>query len=414
MTTTLSPAGDQPIVAARQLVASVAASHCGLVRAKNQDAFLENPRLGLWAIADGMGGLASGERASRAVVDALARLEPGTALADRVEVCMIQVNDDLRWEAAMSDGGSMMGSTVVVLLVEGQGFVCLWAGDSRLYRWRNGSLQRMTSDHTPRQALLNAGLVQPEHPMLQGLDHMVSRAVGIEDTFRFDRVEGVIEPGDLFLLCTDGLSKVIDEAVICTMLGSAIPAHAIQHLIQAALLAGGPDNVTAVIVGEHAPSSGGEPGATDRYGDQDTAIQLSSPPAPPRAAGERVVWLGISCALLVGLLSIGLQNTELHLQIVATNPAIIRQVRTGLLGVEGRATVAVIAVCLLLTAAVLGRVGRRPPLLAYVGAVALLVATGVAIISATDLGNPFIIIITAHLRLPALPLPASRFIDFMN
>jgi len=234
------------------ILTSAGASHRGCHRTDNQDAFLERHDIGLWAVADGMGGLAHGARASQAIVQALTGLKPGAGLADRVGACLAKVNDDLHWDATMTDGGRMMGSTVVILLVTGDRFLCLWAGDSRLYRWRRGSLLRVTSDHTPIQGLLDAGLVRDEQA-LRGLDHVVTRAVGTQVGLDLDRIEGVMETGDIYLLCTDGLSKVVDEGAIASLLVSDGPARAVDRLIAAALAAGGPDNVTALVVSEPAP-----------------------------------------------------------------------------------------------------------------------------------------------------------------
>jgi serine/threonine protein phosphatase PrpC len=413
------------------------------VRTNNQDAFLEYPELSLWAVADGMGGLASGELASRAVVEALARLEPGEGLADRVDAALARVNDDLRWQAEMSEGGRMMGSTVVVLLIEERSFVCLWAGDSRLYRWRNGLLQQLTSDHTPIQELLDAGLVRPGQAPNRALDHMISRAVGTELVCKLDRIEGAIEPDDIFLLCTDGLSKVIDEATIGVLLGADTPVRAVQHLIEAALLAGGPDNVTALIVAVEEPAPVMEFRLPDRLDGEDTltshpgdragprgaaeasvAVPAVSesvlaepemtnrhgrPAAAPRTVGERVAWFGILLALVVGLLGIGLQKTELRLQFVATIPGVEDPDMTALADVERRLVLVVAAECLLIAAALLGRAGRRWPRLAHVGTVALVTGVGAAIVGLTDLGN--LNFLPTPIRLPALPLPVSWLVE---
>jgi serine/threonine protein phosphatase PrpC len=438
MTTTSSP--QRP---AALRTASAAASHGGRVRANNQDAFLEYPDLNLWAVADGMGGLASGEVASRAVVEALASLEPGAGLADRVDATLGRVNDDLRWQAEMSEGGRMMGSTVVVLLVEERSFVCLWAGDSRLYRWRNGFLQQLTSDHTPIQGLLDAGVVRPGQAPNRALDHMISRAVGTEIVCKLDRLEGVIEPGDTFLLCTDGLSKVVDETAIGILLGADVPDEAVRHLIEAALLAGGPDNVTALIVAVGAPAPVAECRTPDRPDGGDTltrtpgdragprraaeasvAVPAASesvlaepeminrhgrPAAEPRTAGERVAWFGILLALVVGLLGIGLQKTELRLQFVATIPGVEDPDMTALADVERRLILVVAAEGLLVAAALLGRAARHWPRLAPAGTAALVLGVGAAIVGLTDLGN--LDFLPTPVRLPGMPLPVSWLIE---
>lgn len=411
----------RPAAFHRRSMTSTGTSHRGRVRASNQDAFLEHPELGLWAVADGMGGLASGERASRAVVDGLARLEPGEGLVGRVEVCIAQVNDELRSEAAMSDGGKTMGSTVVVLLADGRNFTCLWAGDSRLYRWRRGTLQQLTRDHTPMQDLLDAGLAPNSY---RGLDHIINRAVGTEAVCRLDRIDGTIEPGDLFLLCTDGLSKAIDASQIGSLLGSDIPSRAVQHLIGAALLAGGPDNVTTVIVGEAAAGSVDTSGPADRTIVTDCGLQVPIEPSvdgvpahqdratpPRRPLGEWVAWLGMLLALLLGLLSIGLQKTELRLQFAAVDPAsmAVAPILDDLSDIEGRMAMDAFAEGFLLIGTLLGLVGRRTPLLALTGAAAIVIGLAAAVVAITDLGDPTVL--TDRISLPILPLPVSQLFD---
>jgi hypothetical protein len=337
----------------------------------------------------------------------------------------------------------MMGSTVVVLLVDGPAFICLWAGDSRIYRWRNGSLQQLTSDHTPIQGLLDAGLVPTDHASYKGLDHMVNRAVGTEVTFKLDRIDGVIQPGDAFLLCSDGLSKVIDEAAIATLMGSDIPARAVQHLIEAALLAGGPDNVTAVIVGEHGPvvpvedtweverpvaveaalraPTDRSSGRRDPLLAQDPAAGPGRGRAPPAAGpaprwrpGEKLAWLAVVLALLVGILGIGVQKTELLLQLAASDPGSVdaAPVLDDLSDIEARLTLIVLAEGLFLAAVLLGLGARRLPSLSYAGAAVILVGVAAAIVGVSDLGDAAAL--TAHVRLPTLPLPLSHFIDNLS
>jgi serine/threonine protein phosphatase PrpC len=417
-----APAADRPMV-------STAASHCGRVRANNQDAFLERPELGLWAVADGMGGLANGERASRAVVEALARLQPGADLAACIEASVARVNEDLHWEAATSESGKLMGSTAVVLLADGRRFTCLWVGDSRLYRWRQGALQRLTIDHTPIQDLLDAGLSPVGHAGYHRLDHVVNRAIGTDPVCKLDRINGTIEPGDIFLLCTDGLSRVIDEPMIGTLLAADPPPRAARHLIEAALLAGGPDNVTVVIVREPEPIENAADQATQRpvsrattgrrslpvpepaaiLTKQSAGRSVSSPATSRRPTAERVAWLGALLALLVGLLSIGLQKTELRLQFAAVDPASVADapVLKNLSEIDGRVTMTALAEGFFLVAALAGFTARRQ-WLAYAGVAAIAVGLVAAVLGLTDLADPTVL--TEHINLPTLPLPVSQFL----
>lgn len=225
---------------------SAAATHQGLRRTINQDAFLDRPDIALWAVADGVGGLAAGEKASRAVIDALAAIDGGDDIAEKIVISLHRANYDLRLEALIGDQG-IAASTVVVFATDKaqRNFTCLWVGDSRLYRLRAGVLEQITRDHTPQAQFRNAGHSGlPAAPPANAL----SRAIGSEENLDVEEVSGAIKPGDLFLLCTDGLSKPVAANHIGRLLATDETASVPENLIDAALNAGGPDNVTAVVV----------------------------------------------------------------------------------------------------------------------------------------------------------------------
>jgi protein phosphatase len=230
----------------RPQASSAAETHCGLRRKVNQDAFLDRPSMDLWAVADGVGGLSDGERASLAVIAALELAEPSERLVDDIADRLFMTNRDLRLEAVV-EGKVAIASTVVVLVADHakRHFTCLWVGDSRLYRLRAGVLAQITRDHTPLQEM---GDTQRITPSDRKLTDAISRAVGSEDTLNVERIEGSIKPGDIFLLCTDGLSKPVAPESIRELLSSGKAALSARYLIDAALAAGGPDNVTAIVV----------------------------------------------------------------------------------------------------------------------------------------------------------------------
>jgi type VI secretion system protein ImpM len=216
---------------------SAAASSVGRVRRINQDCFIEHPQSGLWAVADGVGGHRDGDAASRMVCDAFADfLQTGSfddtivAIAERMDA----VNALLVRTAAASLLGDASSSTVVVLLVRGSRCAVLWAGDSRAYRWRDGRLIQLTRDHSVDQA--------------GGASHAITRAVGAQRQLELEVRRDEVRPGDRFLLCSDGLTRVLPDARIGAALDGADPAAAVQVLIQATLEGGAPDNVTALIV----------------------------------------------------------------------------------------------------------------------------------------------------------------------
>ncbi|MEO7497763.1 MAG: protein phosphatase 2C domain-containing protein [Massilia sp.] len=216
---------------------SAARTDVGLVRNRNEDAYLAQPSRGLWAVADGMGGHAYGDVAGRMVGDALAGVPTGDSIsqfAASARERLLGVNQQLRAEA-MARGVPVMGSTVVVLLACGHELACLWAGDSRIYLYRHARLRQLTRDHNQAAP---GGLAA----------NMITRAVGAADALDLDQELLDVRDGDMFLLCSDGLSNPVDEQAIAAALASGDCAQATQSLIAQALANGGRDNVTAVVV----------------------------------------------------------------------------------------------------------------------------------------------------------------------
>lgn len=226
---------------------SAARTDVGLVRSRNEDAYLTQPQRGLWAVADGMGGHAFGDFASGAVVDALAGLAPAATLSGFIESARAQltrVNATLRHEARVRQV-PVIGSTVVALLACGMEAACLWAGDSRIYLWRQGRLQQLTRDHSQLEALKEQGA---DLALVAASPNMITRAVGAADSIAFDVTTLAVRDGDVFLLCSDGLSTPVEEAAIAAVLASGDCAAAANELVALAMANGGRDNITAVVV----------------------------------------------------------------------------------------------------------------------------------------------------------------------
>jgi type VI secretion system protein ImpM len=224
---------------------SAANSDVGRVRKINEDAFVERPEVGLWAVADGLGGHRNGEVASREVCDALADMAPLRSFEETIEDAQNRirgVNDHLFRSAgrAVTDRSA---STVVALLVNGGSCAILWAGDSRLYRWRAGRLEQLTSDHSVEEADRATG---------RQMTNTITRAVGVEPAVRLDLERDDVRAGDRFLLCSDGLTRIIPEAQIDEWMRHTSIRLAVDGLIKATLDAGAPDNVTVVIVEAYA------------------------------------------------------------------------------------------------------------------------------------------------------------------
>jgi type VI secretion system protein ImpM len=233
-----SPGADEGPVTLR----SAAASDAGRVRAINQDAFLERPDLGIWVVADGLGGHADGEIASRMVCDAFAGLGGEPTLEALIEAGterLHQVNGHLVRAALRSRDGARSGSTVAALLVRGSRLAAVWAGDSRVYRWRDGQLAQVTRDHN----LAAAG-----ETLATGDANVVTRAVGGENTLELDVRRDRARPGDRYLLCSDGLTRTVPDSRIESWMASGDAPAVVRGLVDAALAAGAPDNVTVVVV----------------------------------------------------------------------------------------------------------------------------------------------------------------------
>lgn len=231
----------------------------GRVRGHNEDAFLDAPQQSLWVVADGMGGHTAGDVASKMIVDRLAAVKSmpdPSAFLDQVEQELYVVNDDLR-KHAKERNVSLIGATVVALLATRDYFMCGWAGDSRAYRFRDGQLEQISRDHSTAQEMMDTGQFtadQLKQTKPQG--NTITRAVGGEAKLFLDWVLAAYEPGTQFLLCSDGLTKEISDRRIAEELGRNLtPQQTVANLVQAALQAGGRDNVTAVVVKAEGPTA---------------------------------------------------------------------------------------------------------------------------------------------------------------
>jgi protein phosphatase len=223
---------------------SASCSHVGRVRRINEDALLDQPERGLWAVADGMGGHTLGDVASRMVVDALARLPDAGAAG--IRDCLADVNRRLMKEAAMRDV-QVIGSTAVVLAASGSRCNCIWAGDSRIYRYRDGVLQQLTRDHSHVEELVARGLLSPAEASRHPGHNLITRAIGVADLLEVEECDTEVQAGDMFVLCSDGLSNEVDAQQMAALLARQDCGLAAQRLVEEALEHGGRDNVTVVV-----------------------------------------------------------------------------------------------------------------------------------------------------------------------
>src|SRR6478672_1981844 len=196
--------------------ASASRSHAGRVREVNEDACLEQPGRGLWAVADGMGGHSLGEFASRLAIRSLADVKPPQDLQHYIALARERLqgaNRRLRDEAARRDV-HLIGTTIAALLVFQRECACLWAGDSRIYLHRNGRLRQLTRDHSEIEAARSRHARKADDTLHLPPSNVITRALGAEDTIAIDCETIDVLDGDVFLLCSDGLTNEVADAAI--------------------------------------------------------------------------------------------------------------------------------------------------------------------------------------------------------
>ena len=229
---------------------SASRSHPGRVRRVNEDACLEQSERGLWAVADGMGGHALGEFASSLAVRGLMDLPASEDLEQRVNGAinrLQQVNRRLRGEALRQDV-PLIGTTIAALVAARNLCSCLWAGDSRIYLYRAGRLRQLTRDHSHLEAARSRYVASSDNTLERPRANLITRALGAEDLLEVDSITVELFDGDVFLLCTDGLSNEVGDLSIKQALLPGICSLACNTLVEMALNREARDNITAVVV----------------------------------------------------------------------------------------------------------------------------------------------------------------------
>lgn len=226
---------------------SCAASDLGHVRKINEDAFLDAQEEALWVVADGMGGHSRGDRASQAIIDAMHTFKSRDNALESVNDLLDRLNlaNDLCRQAA---NGEVMGSTVAALYINGDNAYVLWAGDSRVYRRRDGEFQQLTDDHSLVQELHRLGELTADEAENHPSSNVITRAIGVADDVDVQVRQVDLQPGDRFLLCSDGLFKDVKPAEVDANFALPSPRQALDELVKLALRRGGTDNVTAIVV----------------------------------------------------------------------------------------------------------------------------------------------------------------------
>ncbi|MEN9206805.1 MAG: protein phosphatase 2C domain-containing protein [Gloeomargarita sp. GMQP_bins_120] len=240
-------------------------THPGLVRQRNEDAYYLDPQGRFFMVADGMGGYAGGERASQIVVSLLSLYldtywEQGPSIPELIQQAVKRANAHLLAEQAAQPTLADMGTTLVLLCC-GQGHQAWFChvGDSRLYRWRHNQLEQLTQDHTWVAQAIAAGALSPAQARTHPWRHLLTQCLGREDLQPVVVQDLTLEPGDCYLLCSDGLTEeVFDWEIAAILRRQCSPEWTVRALIDAACQRGGRDNITAVVV--QVPVSEATPG----------------------------------------------------------------------------------------------------------------------------------------------------------
>ncbi len=237
----------------------------GKKRANNEDAYLVNNGLGLFAVADGVGGSEGGEVASRIAVETLAEAMPDllgekdrtppsgssgatglehSALQHAITLANLHIHQAIKKDASLVG----MGTTLTALLLRRGRVFLAHIGDSRAYLLRAGKLEQLTNDHSVVAEQVRSGLLTPGQAHTSPYRHVITRALGIDEEAAPDLAERAVLRNDMFLLCSDGLTEMVEDREIGRILSESSPPEAVKKLLDAANERGGVDNITAVVV----------------------------------------------------------------------------------------------------------------------------------------------------------------------
>ena len=228
------------------------ASNVGKVRENNEDAFFLTETEGLFAVADGMGGRKAGEVAAGLAIETIkaSLLKMGENVEQGLKEAVLSTNESVRKNADSKPDNKGMGCTCVVMVLKNENFFVAHVGDSRVYLFRKGELKQITRDHSYVEELFIKGLITEEEKVNHPYRNQITRYIGSSSKLDVDITSGSISNGDVFLLCTDGLSEEVQESSIEGTISShqEEPEKIVTELIAKALENGGRDNTTAVVV----------------------------------------------------------------------------------------------------------------------------------------------------------------------
>jgi PPM family protein phosphatase len=239
-----------------------ALTHQGNVRTNNEDAFSRDPALGLWVVADGMGGHEAGEVASAIAIESITRkIRQGKNITEAIQ----NAHHNILNGARKGRGAKGMGSTVVAVHTTGAHYQIAWVGDSRAYLWtrtgeRSGKLEQLTTDHSYVQMLVKAGAITPEEAINHRDKNVITQCLGSLEMpdVTVDTVERDWQPDQWLLLCSDGLTDELEDGQISAVLANSPDLEtAAQSLLREALESGGRDNTTIAIVAQQTAEAPG-------------------------------------------------------------------------------------------------------------------------------------------------------------
>ncbi|WP_101927026.1 MULTISPECIES: PP2C family protein-serine/threonine phosphatase [Luteimonas] len=227
-------------------------THVGLRRDLNEDTYYGDSELGLWLVADGMGGHEYGEVASALARETIVReIRQGTALPQAIRIA----DEEIIRASRKRNDSLPMGTTVVAARVAGNRFEVAWVGDSRVYLWRDSKLAQLSQDHSYVQELIAQGAISVDQARSHPHRNVVTQALGVTDpqVLNVETLSGELQPGTQLLLCSDGLTEEVDDSAISRVLAhtECSAQECVDGLVAAALDGGGSDNVTVILIRRH-------------------------------------------------------------------------------------------------------------------------------------------------------------------
>ena len=227
-------------------------THVGLRREHNEDTYYGDSQLGLWLVADGMGGHEFGEVASALARDAIVeQVREGASLADAIRTA----DQEIMRQSQRRTEALPMGTTIVAAKLNHSRFEIAWVGDSRIYLW-DGNLHQLSQDHSYVQELIEQGAITPEQARTHPHRNVITQALGVTDpqVLKVEVMKGDLKPQMQLLLCSDGLTEEVDDSSIARILAKSelSPQECVDQLVLAALDGGGSDNITVIVLRNNA------------------------------------------------------------------------------------------------------------------------------------------------------------------